>query len=181
MQRMDEARMTYTQAPKWTPAEIQILRDNYPHKSRKEMMALLPNRSDFSIGSKAQDMGLKCLIKTVNNTKRPEWSEWEKFHLKSVYATHTIYQLMEIFPNRSRQAIEQRAHAMCLAKNPDVLAKTRLEVGKKTQARQRMKQFEETEEAGTTVVIVKPAPERDSMVRRAIAFRTPLEQAWGGQ
>jgi hypothetical protein len=171
--------VTYTAAPKWTPAELEIMRANYATKTRKEMMVLLPNRSDFSIGSKAQDMGLKCLVKNTNiNVNRPEWSDWEKFHLQKVYADHTIYELLEMFPARSRQSIEQRAHSLGLKKNADVVTRTRIASAKKTKIAQAKAKWDESEEAGTKLVIVNPAPNSDSLVRKAISVRTPLEQAW---
>lgn len=43
----------------WSEDEYQIVRDNWPTKSREEMMALLPNRSFSTIQSTASNLGIK--------------------------------------------------------------------------------------------------------------------------
>lgn len=169
--------MTYTQAPKWTPAEIEILRENYAHKSRKEMMALLPNRSEFSIGSKARDLKLKCKMRSKVPEPRSVWGEWDMLHLKSIYSTSTKQQISAAFPNRTWSAIEEKARLLRLRKTPEFLSQIRADCARKTAA---AKKFAHQEEVGTKVVVVKPAPQSDSLARKAIAERTPLEQAWCG-
>ncbi len=169
--------MTYTQAPKWTDEEIRILCENYPNMFRRQIMDLLPNRSEFSIGSKARDLKLKCKMRSKFPEPRSVWGEWDMLHLKSIYATSTKQQISAAFPNRTWSAIEEKARLLRLRKTPEFLSQIRADCARKTAA---AKKFAHQEEVGTKVVTVKPAEKDCKLAQKAIAQRTPLEQAWCG-
>ena len=170
--------MTYTQAPAWTDEEIRILCENYPNMYRRQIMDLLPNRSEFSIGSKARDLQIRCKLRTKFPEPKSLWSEWDMLHLSTLYPTSTKQQLKEVFPARSWAAIEEKARLMKLRKTPEFLSYIRAECAKKTA---QAKKYAHQEEVGTRVVAVKPAEKDCKLAQKAIAQRTPLEQAWCGQ
>lgn len=172
--------MTYTQAPKWTPAEIKILCENYPNMFRRQLMELLPNRSEFAIGSKAKDLQLKSLVRSKLPKPKNVWSDWDAYHLRSIYSTATKQQLIETFPNRTWAAIEEKSRLLGLRKTPEFLSQIRAECAKKTAASRKKIKRDEDDEDGEKVVVVKPAEKDCELAQKAIAQRTPLEQAWGG-
>ena len=172
--------MTYTQAPAWTDEEIRILCENYPNMFRRQVMDLLPKRSEFAIGSKARDLKLKCKMRSKLPEPRNVWGEWEMHHLRIIYSTSTKQQLIEVFPNRTWSAIEEKARLLGLRKTPEFLSQIRAECAKKTAASRKKIKRDEDDEEGKKVVVVKPAQKDCELAQKAIAQRTPLEQAWCG-
>ena len=60
----------------WSPAEIQVLKDNYPTKTIAEMMELLPGRSKLAIFNRAHALGLR------QDSRAGPWSADERKALR---------------------------------------------------------------------------------------------------
>jgi hypothetical protein len=80
----------------YSEEEIEILKDKYHLLPTKELMKLLPYRSEFSIATKANKLGL---------VSREKWTQEDLNKLKQLYPTTSNTELAKIF-NRSEISIQ---------------------------------------------------------------------------
>lgn len=96
----------------WTEQENDILRKYFATAPWDDLMVRLPSRTRSSISQHAHGLGIKREI-TVGETSK--WTEAETALLYQCYATTASWDdLLAIFPNRSVQAIQQRAFKLRL-------------------------------------------------------------------
>jgi len=84
----------------WSEEEILILQNNYKTMSIKELIKLLPNKTECAIVTKANKIGLKS---------REKWTDEDIEKIKKYYPIKDIKFLQEMFPDRSVKAIETMA------------------------------------------------------------------------
>jgi hypothetical protein len=70
---------------RWTETEIELLRLNYPYKTTKEFMELLPGRSWDAIEVKANKLKIEKTVKAISSRV---WKETEIEILKEYYPSH---------------------------------------------------------------------------------------------
>jgi DNA-binding Lrp family transcriptional regulator len=102
---------------------------------------------------------------------------WEvcKETLRSIYPRAMPHELREAFPGRSLLAIRKKAEGMKIKRAPGVVTAARSLSARLAALKRHPKEIADMVQ---TVVIRKAHEQDDSIVVKAIARRTPLEQAW---
>jgi len=115
----------------WISNEEQILIEKYPTTSIHELVRLIPRHSGRAIFAKATEIGLKkseeylykMMVDKINKAwpkafalREDFWSEDEIRLLVGNYSKISICDLVTLFPNRSRHAIESEGHNLKLKK-----------------------------------------------------------------
>jgi len=98
---------------KWTPEEIELVRQNY-RKSIHEIQKLLPHRTYYSIAH------LRRKYRFVVRDKQRLWSEEELKILREKYAETPIRELMETL-KRSEYSIIKKASELGLRRAPHIV------------------------------------------------------------
>ena len=84
----------------WTENEIQTLKDNYKKMTVAQIQVLLPHRTVGAVGAKLKNLGLKS---------KELWTVEENELLSKIYSEMPIDQVLNYFPNRSRNSIIMHA------------------------------------------------------------------------
>lgn len=87
----------------WTKEEIEILKANYFSMNIEKVCNLLPNRTYKAICTKAKRLGLKT---------REFWSDEENEKLIKYYPLYPLDDILEYFPNRSKDSIIDHAKSL---------------------------------------------------------------------
>jgi len=90
----------------WTPKEVKILKENI-NKSIKELMKLLPGRTEDSIVKK----------KNRIDSFKDDWSKAEEEILRRLYPNTDKFEIAKLLSNRTPEAIVKKANRMKLRKN----------------------------------------------------------------
>ena len=94
----------------WLDEEIEILRSNYPSKTKKEMLSLLPHKSQSSIMHKAHRIGIS---KTFYF-----WNDDELRILRDNWATKSRPEVLALLPNKDWCSVRHKAFDLHLIKTP---------------------------------------------------------------
>lgn len=97
----------------WSEQEIDVLRQNYPRLSPKELTQLLPRYSVGSIYNKLNALGLRTPAYSF-------WSDQEVALLRQHYPTAQWSELLSLLPNRSRVSIDSKARNLNLSRKKGI-------------------------------------------------------------
>ena len=92
--------MTGKKNTNWSDKEILILRENYDKLTRAELYSLLPGRSPYSINTKLNNLNLSHL---------EWWTKEEDNLLIELYPNYPIDEILQYFPNRTKESIRNHA------------------------------------------------------------------------
>jgi hypothetical protein len=96
----------------WTKEELELLKNNYATMQIECLLSLLPNKTLLAIRTKARRLNL-----TKKHTKKHIFSIWTDAEielLKNNYNFQNIDALISLFPNRTKSAIQVKAHSLNL-------------------------------------------------------------------
>ena len=94
----------------WSNEEIELLTNNYPVKTKKEMEKLLPNKSSSAIIHKATRLGVSKAFYF--------WDEDELRILRDNWATKSRPEILELLPNKDWCSVRHKAAGLHLFKIP---------------------------------------------------------------
>lgn len=107
--------------PRWTPEEIEILKEHYPMRgeSWEGWADLLPGRNQRSIGQKAHTIGITYV--GPHKGKGRMWTQAEDEAVRTYYPAHGKDWIgwTQHLPGRSAHAISDRANDLCVRRDFD--------------------------------------------------------------
>ena len=96
---------------RWSKKEIELLKENYPKESRREILPLFPERNWRSIRYKAKKLGLN-----IGHRRNDYWKEEETSFIRNNYINMTDKEIGDKF-GRSTASIQTRRKELKLFKH----------------------------------------------------------------
>lgn len=111
----------------WTEEELDILRRNCADHPVKELLAMLPGRTDTAIEAEIRKLGLPRYRGALPSADWSEWTEAERDIVRRHYADASLEDLLAMLPGRTYGAVSEMARKMGIRKSKEGRSRSRTE------------------------------------------------------